>query len=1039
MKNKAGLNLRLFFMLFLISCLFMSIAYSWSLTITSPASGARINQSTYPITITIVPNDDVINITNVTAYWNEKLLGFNDSSNLTAYTIQGDFSNKNGTATLNVTSTQNFTGSAAYNETYSLNVVVDTIAPVITIVSPSQNWTNYSTSSVTLSATVKDYNLSYCEFWTNQTGSWAIKDRYPDSSVLHTNTYSSPLTITNTTTYATGDYKWAVFCNDTFENTVWTANHTFTVDLTDPVVNSISFDDQYIGNAQEIFITVNATDANTKVSNVTLSGSGLTLNSSSLSNLAGSDIWNDTITINASSSGTYTLTVTATDQGGYTNSSTHSFYLDRTSPSISVTLPEDSATYTDANGDITFNWTVTEKNLTYTNVSVDGWTWKASTTQNGTNVSVISGITAGTHTAVFIAEDEAGNYATNVSRTFIVNAMLNTTQKLSNLNTSAGSAVFDMNLTDSDGYDISNNKTYLDKIYDLDINMTTTKGGTAFIKVSNFNGTSANWNKTFTASNADSTSTISLLQKYGTTTYDQIIFSSMTDFLASSAYYANVSFDYNITNRSLQAYFIENDGATTISQISSCGTISNSMTSACYEISGSHTYIYLPHFSGVIIANDTSAPFINMTTPANASTTNTTLTVAGVVKDLNTPVCNYSVDSFTVNKSLTLSGSSPDYTFSLGSKAYANGTTHNLSIVCDDSLGNRRYTNFSWTTVDVTAPIVQSSSPSGTYDSDTSSVTLSVSLDEIASKCAYSTSNTTLASMTSYLSSSNNVTWTGDVDTSAGTHYRYYVRCNDTAGNIMDPALISFTVSNASSSSSSSGGGGGTSSSSTSTTKASKAKVWYSIEANSEVQMDVESDDIAVTLITLTLNEKRSNVELSVKSLTGKPSSTSDISTEVYEYLQIVLEGAADNTVSDSKIRFEVPVSWLTGKGINAQDIVLLRYDDGAWSELDTRVVSTGTNVLFEATTPGYSYFAIAIKEGVVSSQETIEYEDTTQPEQITEEETEPEEETEEEVIESSGKSWIIWLVLGIVIIAGLGGLFYWSYTQEQKGNKKKK
>ena len=81
----------------------------------------------------------------------------------------------------------------------------------------------------------------------------------------------------------------------------------------------------------------------------------------------------------------------------------------------------------------------------------------------------------------------------------------------------------------------------------------------------------------------------------------------------------------------------------------------------------------------------------------------------------------------------------------------------------------------------------------------------------------------------------------------------------------------------------------------------------------------------------------------------------------VLEYLD--LTPARYTTISDAQISFFVPQSWLDENHLTPQDVVLEHSTGAGWVELPTGFVRTsGGNVYFVATSPGFSRFAIVGK-----------------------------------------------------------------------------
>lgn len=99
-------------------------------------------------------------------------------------------------------------------------------------------------------------------------------------------------------------------------------------------------------------------------------------------------------------------------------------------------------------------------------------------------------------------------------------------------------------------------------------------------------------------------------------------------------------------------------------------------------------------------------------------------------------------------------------------------------------------------TPDTTPPVISNPSPTGTLPSGTTSISLSVTTDEIAF-CSYSTTvGTPYVSMTPFSTGT-----VGGLDHSTpisgltdGTSYTYYVKCQDNSGNTSGDTVISFSV-----------------------------------------------------------------------------------------------------------------------------------------------------------------------------------------------------------------------------------------------------
>ncbi len=112
-------------------------------------------------------------------------------------------------------------------------------------------------------------------------------------------------------------------------------------------------------------------------------------------------------------------------------------------------------------------------------------------------------------------------------------------------------------------------------------------------------------------------------------------------------------------------------------------------------------------------------------------------------------------------------------------------------------------------------------------------------------------------------------------------------------------------------------------------------------------------------------------------------------------------------------IKFRVATSWVTSNNIDVDTISLYRWNDDKWNKLTTTKKTQETDyITFEATTPGFSYFAITG--------------------QIIELEEEEEEEEEEEVVDEGwgAREWGI-LILALLIVGG--GYYYYNYMNKKK------
>ena len=80
-------------------------------------------------------------------------------------------------------------------------------------------------------------------------------------------------------------------------------------------------------------------------------------------------------------------------------------------------------------------------------------------------------------------------------------------------------------------------------------------------------------------------------------------------------------------------------------------------------------------------------------------------------------------------------------------------------------------------------------------------------------------------------------------------------------------------------------------------------------------------------------------------------------------YEQITPVGLNPSAIDHGTISFGVSGTWLTGHNAAPEDIVLMRYHNNQWNALPTRFDHQSGGIFsYSADTPGFSYFAIAVK-----------------------------------------------------------------------------
>lgn len=92
----------------------------------------------------------------------------------------------------------------------------------------------------------------------------------------------------------------------------------------------------------------------------------------------------------------------------------------------------------------------------------------------------------------------------------------------------------------------------------------------------------------------------------------------------------------------------------------------------------------------------------------------------------------------------------------------------------------------------------------------------------------------------------------------------------------------------------------------------------------------------------------------------------------VYRYLNIWVGKAGfatSDSIRDARIRFKVNNSWIEEMGVSPSEVSLQRYNGSSWEVLPTTFEGNiGSYTIFEASTPGFSPFAITAEKAFASS-----------------------------------------------------------------------
>ena len=745
-----------------------------------------------------------------------------------------------------------------------------------------------------------------------------------------------------------------------------------------------------------------------------------------------------------------TVTITVYDFAGNFNSSVFGFLVDDLGPSLAVTTPTDgfrgtqnisiSLSAKDDSQRIDWFGYYLDNNYQITVLNLSGSIMGAA--ENITILN-ITNFTAGTHTIKFGVNDTLGNAVNSSPITFTATGSVH----FGDINTTMfyyAAEVYGTNVTNvtisiksGTGYEPVNgsNETSTNT---FEILFTASNGNNTNISLRDINGSAVNWDKVKFAPEINRSSFVPGLQNNWTMTVLRSVWfnNSIEEFTNNNnnSYYGVVVFPINNSDRTPSGpefWWIPNEDDLTIrTNISQCDVaFTRTTTTPCWNYTvGGKTIVQVPHFSTVVVVNDTTAPTITLSTP-NPTTDNQTVGVfvPNITVSSDVVSCVYQANGSTP-RGMTKSG-----TICLGqTESYKNlnGVVvgYNITFNSTDASGNVASFVFYLNVSDTTPPNTPNSSvTSSTPSSVTAIISISNVNETVNVTVFYGTviSSLTSTAMETDFNQSQSVSLSS---LTASTLYHFNVSICDFNGNCIKNGTFNFTTSAAAAaaaatttaSSGASGGGGGA----VSNEVASAARRWDTLDSGSSAVLAINNENIAVTGVMVDVANTVTNAEVKVASLTSNPLTTG-AGGKVFQYLQLTKSNIADSDASKITINFRVLKSWLTSNGVAETDVVLYRYSDSKWNALLTaKTGDDANNVLYQSTTPGFSTFAIGTKEAAPAAPAPEAPSAEMPPEVPVEAPTAPPAEAPPapEVKPGLSNTAIAWIVVGIImIVAGVG------------------
>jgi len=675
------------------------------------------------------------------------------------------------------------------------------------------------------------------------------------------------------------------------------------------------------------------------------------------------------------------LTVTINDTSGNKNTTVLGFLVDNVAPTFtSIVSPTEGQSFTNINVSLNFSVQDDDQAISfYGYYLIDGvndelFTINISAAIGGAGVNITDTRLknhTGRHILKFTVNDTLGNTRNSSEISFIQSGAIDIL--------GANKTIFDNNKNVSNvsffdgGGNLLAANTDINQTMELFISLNeTTKGANITI---NFNGSLANWNLTTEIyANLNDSTIASHLRNNQTTTIVDFIFinNSFARFLPNNdSYFGKINMVLNATNIGGTFelwYFPDENDLTTKTNITECLStlvLSHSLTSGlpCWNATPGNNNltvdVYVPHFSIIAAVNNTEAPTVNVTFPGNFTNVTSGMFVTNITVSADAVSCISSINGTVAGLTMTKSGN-----VCIGqTERFKNNEVGNFTFNVTDSSGNiNTYIwefNISDTTAPDNGPITRS--VTGTT---TANVIITGTNESVNATVNYGTTNTSLGS--SATETDFNVTQTvGLSGLTADTKYYFNVTVCDFNGNCKtNTTVFSFTTdaaaaAAAAATTTSGGGGGGVV---VSNIEATVARQWDTLTSGSSATLTINNEKIAVTEVTIEIKNEVTKADIKVQSLRSNPL-TATAAAKVYQYLQLTRANFADSDTSKITIKFRVPNSWLTANGVSDTDITLWRFSNSQWNLLPTTKTGTdASNVFYEATTPGFSTFAIGNK-----------------------------------------------------------------------------
>jgi PGF-pre-PGF domain-containing protein len=645
--------------------------------------------------------------------------------------------------------------------------------------------------------------------------------------------------------------------------------------------------------------------------------------------------------------------------------------------------------------------------------------------------------------------------------------------KASELNLSLGDThIAGLNITNASngaiiegGYVLINSSETL--LVDIKLLMNSSSTSSVNVTIDDINASEASWqNLNFTVTSNAEIDELNIRRNFSAAVLRFVRFngSTMSDFIPNTnAYFGRVEVGYNLSEARIingsvfvAMWFTNVSDYSSRTLIDPCTTATGgattpytpTKTTPCFNVTNNiSSTIFVPSFSAVVVVNDTMAPTVTVNHPQKNEGDSAFILNVTVSQDtsscqwmINTSAYYDGTDSVRTSwvdmtTPSLLSGTSLYTCQSLLPIGLANFSSsklgmYNITLNITDNAGNQNITAYIFNVTDSVMPTYTNL----TNDSISSSgATIGIESNEYVNA---SVRYTVGMSPTSSIVTSQSSPFTTKkpiitLSLAPSSYINYSVKVCDVAGICNTTGVYNFTTAGEEDSSgddtTTTGTGGGVTVAKANNVAAKTSHLWSSLAAGESISMKISNNKIAFKEVKVTTANALTSMKLEVASLKEMPSSLTEASDKVYQYLQVTKTNLADSDVDTATIKFEVTKVWLAESGVAEDDVVLLRYVDGKWNVLTTDKLESGDlTATYIANTPGFSYFAIGSKKGA-KTEAPADTPTTDEPTDI------PPGESGEGVTEPVKPiSTAIWVIIAIVAIIIIAVIIYSAQTKKK-------